>query len=392
MGFKVLQLGKYYTEKGGIETVTQLLVDSLQCDNTIDVLCFSKKNKNEIRQTGQSTIWECASFFFLFSTSISFSFFSRFRKIRNNYDIILLHAPNPLAAIALWLFPTRAKVVIQWHGDILNKGFLYTLFRFFERKMVLKAEKILATSDIYARESEVLKTVAYKTEVVPLGIDENNLQSTAASVKAIKSQFKNKKIVFSLGRFVYFKGFEYLIKSALELDNDIVILIGGFGPLNSKYQKLIVDNNLEKKVFIIPEDNKVCWGNYYSACDVFCLPSIEKAESFGLVLLEAMSFSKPIVATNIPGSGTPWVNENNVTGYNVTPKNSKELVGAIHKVLHSGNLSTMSKNSRLRFEQNFTHKQMVNNILLIFQRLLQVQPVNALNHENVLKMKAVTSV
>ena len=43
MGFKVLQLGKYYTEKGGIETVTQLLVDSLQSDNTTDVLCFSKK-------------------------------------------------------------------------------------------------------------------------------------------------------------------------------------------------------------------------------------------------------------------------------------------------------------------------------------------------------------
>lgn len=391
MGFKVLQLGKYYTEKGGIETVTQLLVDSLQSDNTTDVLCFSKKNKNEVKKVGLSTIWESASFFFLFSTSLSFSYFSQFKKIRNNYDIILLHAPNPLAAIALWIYPPKGKVIIQWHGDILNKGFLYTLFRFFEKKMVKRAEKILATSAIYARESDVLKSVSFKTVVLPLGIDENKLKADDNSVGKIKALYHNKKIVFSLGRFVYFKGFEYLIKSAKFLNDDIVVVIGGFGPLAGKYKKLIEENNLQNKVFIVPEDNKTCWGNYYKACDVFCLPSIEKAESFGLVLLEAMSFSKPIVATDIPGSGTPWVNENNKTGYNVTPRKSNEIAEAIHKILVGDNYLTLSQNARSRFELNFTDEKMIESILQVFENVLQITPVNKMYHENLIQMKPAVS-
>ena len=352
---------------------------------------LAKKNKSEVKKVGLSTIWESASFFFLFSTSLSFSYFSKFKKIRNNYDIILLHAPNPLAAIALWMYPPKGKVIIQWHGDILNKGFLYTLFRFFEKRMVKRADKILATSAIYAQESDVLKTVSVKTVVLPLGINENNLKTDSTSVERIKTKFKNKKIVFSLGRFVYFKGFEYLIRSAKFLNDDIVVVIGGFGPLAAKYKKLIEDHKLQDKVYIVPEDNKTCWGNYYKACDVFCLPSIEKAESFGLVLLEAMSFSKPIVATDIPGSGTPWVNENNKTGYNVTPRNTNEIASAIHKILIGDNYLTLSKNSRSRFENNFTDKKMIENLLVVFHSVLQINPVNKIYHENLIKMKPAVS-
>ena len=45
----------------------------------------------------------------------------------------------------------------------------------------------------------------------------------------------------------------------------------------------------------------------FSTCDCLCLPSIERTEAFGLVLLEAMAFGKPVVASDIPGSGVGWV-------------------------------------------------------------------------------------
>lgn len=119
--------------------------------------------------------------------------------------------------------------------------------------------------------------------------------------------YKNKKVVFSLGRLIYYKGFEYLIDAVKYLDEDTVILIGGIGALKEKLQKQIEDNNFQDRVKLIGKVPAAELAEYYTRADVFCLPSIERSEAFGIVLLEAMAFGCPLISTSM-GSGTSWVN------------------------------------------------------------------------------------
>lgn len=369
MRYKILQVGKYYSLKGGIETVTQSLVDTLQDEHSIDVLCFSQDATTYRSKVGSSTIWEAGTLFSLLSSPISFKFFKHFRRLRNNYDILLIHMPNPLASVALLWFRTKAKVVVQWHGDILNKGMFYTFFRPLERRVLQRADLVLATSAVYIEHSPALTEVKEKCRVLPLGIDQKNLMSNLDLVAEIKRKYKGKKIIFSLGRYVYYKGFEYLIEAGKYLPDDVVILIGGYGPQKNVYENLIETLLLQDKVHLIPELNHGTWGSYFAACDIFCLPSYEKAESFGIVLLEAMSFGKPIIATNIPGSGTPWVNKHGYSGLNVPIKNSREIAGAVEDILRGNKYQEYCKNSRKRFDELFTEERMVARLLEFLQEL-----------------------
>ena len=363
MRYKILQVGKYYSLKGGIETVTQSLVDTLQNDHSIDVLCFSQDATTYRSKVDSSTIWESGTFFSLLSSPISFKFFKHFRRLRNEYDILLIHTPNPLASVALLCFRTKAKVVVQWHGDILNKGMFYSLFRPIERRVLQRADLVLATSAVYIEHSPALTEVKEKCRVLPLGINQKNLMSNLELVAEIRKKYKGKKIIFSLGRYVYYKGFEYLIEAGKYLPDDVVILIGGYGPQKNVYENLIETLLLQDKVRLVPELNHGTWGSYFAACDVFCLPSFEKSESFGIVLLEAMSFSKPIVATNIPGSGTPWVNKHGYSGLNVPIKNSREIATAVQTILRGDKYEEYCKNSRNRFDEHFTEEKMVSRLL-----------------------------
>ena len=104
------------------------------------------------------------------------------------------------------------------------------------------------------------------------------------------------------------------------------------------------------RVFIIQDVTQEDIGNYFEACDVFCLPSCQKTEAFGIVLVEAMLFGKPIVSTAVPGSGITWVNANGITGFNVEPKNGLALAQAITSIVEDGLEKTFGENGRQRFK------------------------------------------
>lgn len=355
--YKVLQVGKFfYPDKGGIESTTKFIFDHFVNDQNVnDVLCFKRGKRSQKIHFGKSLVLKCGTSFQLASTPISFKFFYWFRKLRNNYDIIHIHSPNPLAAVALFLFPVKGKVLLHWHSDILTHKFLYLFYRFFEKHLLKRADLILGTSPVYVQHSPFINKYDYKANYISSSTEDTNFTVDEERVQEIKNEYDGRKIIFSLGRFIYYKGFEYLIEAAKYLPDDFVILIGGAGPMKEKYVALIKQLNLYNKIFLLSDISQQDLGNYYKACDVFCLPSTEKTEAFGLVLVEAMVFGKPIIATNIPGSGTSWVNVNNVTGINVEPKNSKALAEGILKIMEPANYKTFSINARHRYEEKFTN-------------------------------------
>ncbi len=375
---KVLHLTKYCPPyKGGIETFTFDLVKELNNLGVgADILCFNKESK--ILEFNKFKIFKSKVNFKINTAPISFKYTSFFFKIYKNYDIIHLHSPNPLGEL-ISLF-AKKPIVIHWHSDVVRKNFLYIPYRFLQKKVLSKASFVIVTSPNYLKASEILQEFRKKCKVIPLGISFSRLENSATNKLGVEDSIlekvlkENKKIVLSIGRLVEYKGFEYLIKAAKYISNDAIILIIGNGPLYNSLRKLINKYRLNNKVFILTNVEDIT--PYLKTSYVFCLPSISRAEAFGLVLLEAMYYGKPLITSHIPGSGMVFVNQKGKTGLTVPPKNPKLLAKAINSLLNSPDSYKRYKLNCLKTIKNFDIKSVATQIVQLYEEIIGEQKKN----------------
>ena len=369
---RILQLTKYYPPfMGGIEAVTYDLTEGLnRAGIPCDVLCSNDTSKSVVDVVHGYTVHRAAMLTELFSTSISPVLISKLAAEMNKYDIIHVHFPDPLAAAALLLTRPKAKLVVHWHSDIVKQKLLLKAYRPLQNWVLRRAAAIIGTSEKYIEESDELTPFRHKTRCVPIGTDGPEVQSDAAFSDALKVQYKGHKVVFALGRLVYYKGFEYLIEAARHLGEDVKVIIGGNGPLKEELQAQIRTLKLEDKVVLAGRIDDKQLRSYFELCDVFCFPSVERSEAFGVVQLEAMMCGKPIVATNIPRSGVSWVNKEGVSGYNVAIKDATALAEKINYILaDEARYQQLSQKARERYETLFTADKMVQSVIKIYQGL-----------------------
>lgn len=369
---KVLHIGKFYPPYfGGIEKVNFDIVEGVNCNKIkVDVLCSNHERNKNFELDRNYKIFRVNTFKVLASTPISPRLPFVLKKIQDNYDIIHIHLPNPLANLAVFLTKPKSKIILHWHSDIVKQKFLLKFYAPLQNWLLNRADKIVSTSPFYIQGSKYLQKFKAKTVSIPLGVDIEELKFSDIEVNFIKKKYESKKIVFALGRLIYYKGFEYLIDAAKIIDENIIILIGGVGKLEKELKQKIVDNDLQEKVVLIGKIAFHKLGSYYKACDLFCLPSIEKSEAFGVVQIEAMAFGKPIVSTNIKGSGVSWVNKNDVSGKIVNPKDAKDLGTAINLILSDHKTyDKYSKNSFSRFNELFTKKKMIDNFSNLYKQI-----------------------
>lgn len=373
---KVLHIGKYYPPfMGGIEKVNYDIVEGLNEDSDfqVDELCFAHSTSFvDTYVNDKYKLFRLPIIGIKFSTPISKKFFSTYKRIRNEYDVIHIHMPNPIVSLAPLIYPTRAKIVLHWHCDIVKKNqqFFKKFYNPFQNLLLKKAISIIGTSENYAFYSKDLKKFHNKLSIVPIGIDNSYLIQDKERIREIKETYKGKKIVFSLGRLSYYKGFKFLIEAAKYLNEDTVVLIGGCGEQEQELKDLVSKLDLTEKVKFLGRVSDKDMGSYYGAADVFCLPSPIRTEAFGVVLLEAMSLGVPIVACKIPGSGVSWVNKDNVTGFNVPIEDPKSMAEAITKIITDDSLNqSFRKNAFDRYKSLFTSDKMIESIKYIYKNI-----------------------
>lgn len=363
---KVLQLGKFYPIFGGVEKVMYDLTMGLGCD----MLCASadkRREFNTISLDGGEFIFVTPTLFKAAGTMIAPKMVSWLKRHAREYDLIDIHHPDPMAGLALRLSRFKGKVVLHWHSDIIGKGVFRSLYKPIQNWLVRRADKIVGTTPVYVSESPDLKDVQDKTTFIPIGI--GPLRPQEESVEKIRRELEGKKLVFSLGRLIPYKGYEHLIRAASYLPDDYRVLIGGSGPLRDRLQDEIERLGLSGKVTLVgymKDDDLPSW---FAAADVFALPSVTKNEAFGIVQIEAMSVGTPVVATKIPGSGVSWVNEDGLSGLNVEPGNPKALADAIMAITKDEtSQKTFSKNAFLRYGALFTKDLMINKITELYEK------------------------
>ncbi len=377
---RILQLGKFYPIRGGVEKVMWDLTRGLSEGGVdCDMLCASLPSDKtdpqdeELRQpdgtlrfNGHGRVFRVKALSKRAATMISPAMVSWLRRHKARYEIIHIHHPDPMAALALRLSGFRGKVVLHWHSDIVSQKFLLALYRPLQSWLIKRADIIVGTTPAYIQSSPWLKGVQAKCTFVPIGI--NPIAADPAGAEALRARFPGKTLLFSVGRLVPYKGYPVLIRAMKYLPEKYQLLIGGAGPLQKELEELIVRENLRGRVCLEGYLPQEALPAYYGACDLFVLSSTMKTEAFGIVQIEAMSCGKPVVATMIPGSGVSWVNADGVSGRNVPPGDPEALAAAIEDVM--ARYRTFSDGARSRFEALFCEEKMIQSILNVYEALV----------------------
>lgn len=369
---KILQLGKFYPIRGGVEKVMYdimlgLSERGIQCD----MLCASTEDhpQENIKLNDFATVFVIKTSVKIAATMLAPMMITRLRKIASNYDIIHIHHPDPMATLALFLSGYKGKVVLHWHSDILKQKTLLKIYKPLQTWLIKRADLIVGTTPVYVEKSEFLKDYQHKINFIPIGV--LPVEADQNIVERIKKENEGKTLIFSLGRLVEYKGFEYLIESAKYLPASYKIAIGGKGPLKDALDNLIKENNLQDKVELIGFLSDEEAFGYFEASDIFVLSSIMKTEAFAIVQIEAMSCAKPVITADIPGSGVSWVNMHNTSGLICRRKNSEELAKCINLIGENNELyKTLSAGAKKRFEENFHRNVMINKTLELYSLLI----------------------
>jgi glycosyltransferase involved in cell wall biosynthesis len=364
---KVLHVGKFYPpQMGGIEMHLQTLCRELRSAIDLRVIVASG-NREACEEIADGvpisrvrTLITCAS------TPLCPDMI---RQIRNcDADVVHIHWPNPAAVLAYLASGHGAHLVLTYHSDAVRQRLLGSLFAPWLQLALRRSTAVIATSENYRNTSRVLNGHLDRCHVIPYGIQLHKFEACqAADVQGIRSRYGSRLIV-SVGRLVYYKGFEYLIEAMKEVDGTLLIV--GDGPLLTKLREMVVSLNLSQKVHFLGGLGNEEISPYYHAADVFALASTKRSEAFGIVQIEAMAAGLPIVNTNLD-SGVPFVSQHGITGLTVEPKNTKVLAIAINTLLDNEDLRrSFGTAGRKRARGEFSSGAMASRTLRLYEAVI----------------------
>lgn len=359
---KIVHFAKFYPpEYGGIESVTEALAtDHAAADNDVEVICFTRVLP-KLERTGRLKIRRVKAQKEIASQPLALSYLKACQTAARNADIVHVHTPNMLAALAVLRLPRHVRVMIHWHADIENKGAIGRFVRPIERAMLRRADVVVTTTQAYAEASPALTKFQDRVKVIPIGI------ADIATVP--KFEVSTPPYVLFVGRLVPYKGLDVLLDAIAMVNSNIEFRIVGIGPmlaeLTAHAQRLDIADRV-KFVGRVEEDQLQ---DLMEGAAIFCLPSINRLEAFGVVLLEAMRAGRAVISTNIPGSGVPWVNS---SGINIPVRDPRALAEAIEGLLaNPEKIASLGKSARTRFETNFSRRLMSDRFLCLYRSLLE---------------------
>ena len=362
---RVLHVGKYYPpHPGGMETHLQALCGELKQSVEVEVIVSSDGRRTSEELVDGIKVARLGTMCSVAAAPISPSMVRRIRQTRA--DIVHLHLPNPTAILAYLASGHPGRLIITYHSDIVRQKLLSRFFWPVLRHALNRAEAIIASSPNYIESSTVLTEYRQRCRVIPFGIPLKQFdQPDASEIRRIRERY-GRRVILGVGRLVYYKGFEYLIRAMGGVDGHLMIV--GDGPLRSHLEGVARESGVEDRVTILSSVKDV--SPYYHAADVFALSSVARSEAFGIVQLEAMACGKPVINTDLD-SGVPFVSPHGVTGLTVPPANPERLSEAINRLLDDPiHRVELGKAGQRRVEKEFSLALMAERTLQLYQEVM----------------------
>jgi glycosyltransferase involved in cell wall biosynthesis len=360
----ILHLGKYYPpHPGGMETHLRDLAIRQATSAQVNVIVANSSWRTDRSRDEGVNITRLARLASIASMPVCPGLRSALKH--SPADLVHIHAPNPGAAYAFLASGHPAKLVVTHHADTIGRNFLRQFSDPVVNRMMERASRILVTSRRYLESSAELAPFRSKCCIVPLGIDPTIAASAdPAATESLRLSFPD-GFILGLGRLVSYKGFDVLIRAMKRVDKKLLLI--GIGPLHKELVKLAESEGVRDKVVML---GRVDTRPYFAAATVFVLPSVTRAEAFGIVQLEAMAAGIPIVNTSID-SGVPEICVNGTTAITVPPGDPIVLGEAIQMLLDRKDLrQRLGEAARAIVNTEFTADLMCARTMRIYEMVL----------------------
>ncbi|MGF1745863.1 glycosyltransferase [Vibrio minamisatsumaniensis] len=356
----------YPETKGGLEQAIRYICKGSSergIKNTI--LTLGQENK-EYDFEG-SRIIVIKKDFEISSNGFSFSLVSKFRKLSKSHDIIHYQYPWPSGDI-LSIFSDKKPSLVSYQSDIVKQRLLKKLYYPLEQLFLSRVDRIIASSPQYAQTSKNLIKHKGKVDIIPLAIDPSTYPDLDQNTKVHWETKVGSGFFLFVGVLRYYKGLQFLLEAAKI--NQLPVVIAGDGPERESLDIYIRRHKLTnvKMVGFISEEDKVA---LHALSKAFVFPSHLRSEAFGISLLEAQMYGKPIISSDI-GTGSSYVNINGKTGITVLPTDAKQLSEAMIKLNNNKELcEELGNGASQRFKEHFTEKMYADSYVSLYHQLIK---------------------
>ena len=328
---RVLQVGKFYPPyRGGIESHLQALCHELKryAEVEVTVLVANEAHQRVESEMDGVKVKRLARLFSVGETPVCWALAREIRRSRA--AVVHLHLPYPPGCLAYLMSGHKGPLVIAWHSDIVRQKVMAKVLAPIHAAVIRRASILIAGSPNYVESSPVLARNRDRCRVIPYGILADGFRVRDGETIAKIRQRYGRRIVLAVGRMVYYKGFEYLVRAMKGIRGHLLIV--GDGPLRTELERMAAASGVSDRISFIGRAAQEEMVAYYHAADVFVLPSVARSEAFGIVQLEAMACGKPVVNTAL-ATGVPYVSLDGVTGITVPPADEAALAAAVSRLL-----------------------------------------------------------
>ncbi len=365
---RILHLYKSYYSRdfGGVgQVIYQIAQASKSQGYQHDVLVLHEGDELEVVEYEEARVHYVPQNLDLLSTPMGWRMVGQFRRLSREADLIHYHFPYPVADLLDLLIRPTCPSLVTYHSDIVKQKLALKLYSPLMNQFLRSVDRIVATSENYCRTSPVLSAYTDKLDVVPLGLDEQGYPEVSPECLARWQARAGQGFFFFIGALRYYKGLEYLIEAART--TGLPVVIAGSGGIEAELHAQAA--GLDNVIWAgrVDEEDKAA---LFQLCGALAFPSHLRSEAFGISLIEACMYGKPMISAEI-GTGTTFVNQADETGLVVPPADAGALAQAMRQLASdSALMQRLGRNARQRFEQHFTARQMADSYQALYQQLL----------------------
>jgi ABC-type polysaccharide/polyol phosphate export permease/glycosyltransferase involved in cell wall biosynthesis len=267
------------------------------------------------------------------------------------HDLLVLHAPFPLADLVFALGIGRKRpLVVHWHADVVTHAAFKRFVEPLMRRTLRRAEAIIVSDAILLSETPLLREFADKCHVVPFGVDVSKYDLPPPRHSDVKAG--RGRLVLACGRLVPYKGFDVLIRAAVGQTFEVWIV--GEGRERLRLEKMIRSLGVGDRVCLLGSIPDCELAKLMHIADVFVMPSVTAAETFGLAQLEAMAAGRPIINTSLD-TAVPHVARHGIEAITVPPGDHERLAEAIDVLIRDPERrERMGRAARQRAEMKYS--------------------------------------